>query len=321
MGRTIKEFCEEEKLNYERVRSILRYHKLMKKLKYEGRPGTAPQRVLNSETEDFVMKKISEMDSRKSKNNNKPINICLINQKGGVGKTTSAVSLAANLSLRGYSVCLFDCDPQGSSTMWSTGQEPEYCLIDVLKGTKKVEDVIIKSEKFDVVPATLAMDGADIQLFQELDRHSLLKEAISNINYDFIIFDGPPSLTILSTNALIASDWVLIPLEASGLSLVGIRTLFNTINKVKRKNRDLEILGTFFTRYENNKNLAKSASEYFEKKLSKYVMTSNIRKCSKLEAAPSHYQDIYSYDPTSNGAEDYKAFTSEILNKLGLENE
>lgn len=319
--RSLKDFCEEMNLKYERVRSVIKYDNLPTlTIKKPGRP---PERALAEETENYIIAKLARIDARKGTLTSAiSIIISFINQKGGVAKTTSAVNVCAALAMEGYSVLLVDCDPQASTTQYMFGEELNPALMNVLHDNVPIKNIIRKCEKFDVVPANLGMANADLMLSQEISREFLLKNALEGLNYDYIILDGPPSLGLLSLNALTASDYVVFPLMPDGMSLFGLNQLLNIINAVKGKiNKNLKTLGVVVTRFKGNTNVAKESDEFILKHFGDTYFKTKIRENVKLSECVLHRKDIFSYDPSCNGAEDYKALTQEILERIAKDRE
>lgn len=246
--------------------------------------------------------------------------ISIANQKGGVGKTTTSVNLGACLAYLGKRVLLIDIDPQGNATS-GVGIEKadvDNCIYDLI-----VEDVdaknVIKSttmENLDVIPATIQLAGAEIELVPTISREVRLKRAIESIkpNYDYILIDCPPSLGLLTINALTASDSVIIPVQCEYYALEGLSQLLNTIRLVqKHLNADLMIEGVLLTMLDARTNLGiqviDEVKKYFQDKVYQTIIPRNIR----LSEAPSHGQPIILYDVKSRGAEVYLELAKEVV--------
>ncbi|MFC0273068.1 ParA family protein [Metabacillus herbersteinensis] len=246
--------------------------------------------------------------------------IAIANQKGGVGKTTTSVNLGACLAYIGKRVLLVDVDPQGNATS-GIGVEKadvEYCIYDIL-----VEDVDVKKvikptavENLDVIPATIQLAGAEIELVPTISREVRLKRALETVKhqYDYMIIDCPPSLGLLTINALTASDAVLIPVQCEYYALEGLSQLLNTVRLVqKHLNTDLMIEGVLLTMLDARTNLGiqviEEVKKYFQDKVYKTIIPRNIR----LSEAPSHGQPIIIYDPRSRGAEVYLDLAKEVV--------
>ncbi len=242
--------------------------------------------------------------------------ISLINQKGGVAKTTSTVNIGAGLQKLGNKVLLIDLDSQANLT-YSLGiqaHELDYTIYDILKGDCKFQDVVIQKENIDVLPSSLELSGVEIELSGVAGREFLLKETLDSLNqYDYILLDCPPSLGLLTLNSLVASNEVFIPVQAEYLALQGMSKLIQTVDIVKKRlNGDLDITGIIATRYDKRKSLNKEVIQkiesYFGDKLFKTMIRDNVA----LAEAPSHGQDIFAYKSDSNGAEDYLNLCKEI---------
>lgn len=245
--------------------------------------------------------------------------IALVNQKGGVGKTTSAVSIGAGLHNKGYKVLLIDLDPQGSlsNSVGIKAYEQPYTIYELLKGTCNVKDAIVK-RTYDVIPADKRLTQTEAELLGKDGQNYRLKEAIEPIvnDYDYIIIDCSPSLGVLSKNGLTASSEVFIPTQAQFLSIQGMAELVETIKSAKRyTNPALEITGIIITMYEGSTNLNKDLANKLNELFNGKVFKTYIRKNISIAEAPGTGLDIYEYAPTSAGAIDYKNLVEEIINK------
>ncbi|OQC00075.1 MAG: Sporulation initiation inhibitor protein Soj [Firmicutes bacterium ADurb.Bin099] len=250
----------------------------------------------------------------------KPRVISLVNQKGGVGKTTSTKNIGAGLTGLGYAVLLIDLDPQASLT-YSLGiqaHELSRTVYEVLKGDIKPEEIIIEKYGLHLIPSSLNLSGAEIELSGIAGRELLLKEALENItkDYDYIFIDCPPSLNLLTLNALTVAEEVFVPLQTEFLAMQGLTKLIDTVNIVKKRfNKGLDITGIIGTRFDSRKNLNKEViekiKEYFKDKLFDTLIRDNIA----LAEAPGFGQDIFTYRKDSYGAEDYLALCREIVRK------
>ena len=248
--------------------------------------------------------------------------ISLVNQKGGVGKTTTAVSIAAFLGKRKKKVLLVDIDPQANATS-GLGVDKgslEQTVYDVLIKDVPVSEVIFETDALnvDIVPTNINLAGAEVELVSAISREQILKKAIAEVkdDYDYIIIDCPPSLGLLTINALTASDKIIIPIQGEYYALEGLAQLVETINIVKKKlNPNIEILGVVLTMFDLRTQLSKQVKEevenYFEKKVFKTVIPRNVR----LAEAPSHGKAISDYDKNSKGAKAYEALASEIIKR------
>ena len=247
--------------------------------------------------------------------------ICIFNQKGGVGKTTTNINLCAFLAMEGYRVLTIDIDPQGNTTsgLGLDKRNLEYSTYAVVTADTSLENVIIKSELIPnlyIAPSTMELAGAEVEIIGVKDRETILLREISKIQdqYDFIFIDCPPSLGLITLNAFTASDSVLIPVQCEYYALEGLGQLLNTINLVKKHlNKTLEIEGALLTMYDARTNLSnqvvKEVKKYFGDKVYKTVIPRNVR----LSEAPSYGMPITEYDPKSKGAKTYEKFTKEFL--------
>ena len=245
--------------------------------------------------------------------------ISIANQKGGVGKTTTAVNLSSILTKRGKKVILIDADPQGNaSSRLGLEKITDNSLYDVLINDVSVEETLKNTcvKNLKVCPSNMNLAGAEVELVSQMSREQRLKEKVDEIKdkYDFIIIDCPPSLGLITLNAFTASDSVLIPVQCEYFALEGLGQLLNTINLVKKHlNKELEIEGAVLTMYDMRTNLSnqvvKEVKRYFEDKVYKTVIPRNI----KLSEAPSYGLPITLYDGKSKGARAYEKLAKEVL--------
>jgi chromosome partitioning protein len=243
--------------------------------------------------------------------------VAISNHKGGVGKTTSTVNIGAALALKNFRVLLVDLDPQANLTQSLGIKQVEISVYDNLKGEKTLAPKEVKKNLY-VLPSSLDLSAAEIELSSEPGREYILKDILKNLitKYDYILIDCPPTLGLLTINALTASSRVLIPLQAEFLPLKGLAKLTEVITKIKdRLNQDLEIGCVFLTQYDPrrvlNRDVAQSVKEFFGDKFLDSTISSNVA----LAEAPSQGKDIFLYNKNSKGAQDYKDLCEEIISK------
>ncbi|AMC94543.1 sporulation initiation inhibitor Soj [Erysipelothrix larvae] len=249
--------------------------------------------------------------------------IAIANQKGGVGKTTTSINLAAGLAYLGQRVLLIDLDPQGNTTQGvganrSTIKKSTYDLL--LGQDTQVRDVVqtLKTPPLDLIPATIDLAGADLEMVEfKVGRERLLKNKLLEVRdaYDFIIIDCPPSLGLLNTNALTAADSVIIPVQCEYYALEGLTQLLSTIRLVQKLfNPELRIEGVLLTMFDVRTRLSVEVQQEVRKYFKERVYKSNIPRNIKLSEAPSRGSSIFEYDVRSEGAKAYAALAKEVLN-------
>lgn len=247
--------------------------------------------------------------------------IAVANQKGGVGKTTTSINLSSCLAELGKRVLIIDSDPQGntSSGLGVDKDELEYTFYDLLLENANFEQVKIELdifEKLHILPSNIELSGAEIELVGKENREYLLKNILENVKeeYDYILIDCPPSLNMLTVNALTSADTILVPLQCEYYALEGLSQLLYTINLVQQKlNPNLKIEGVVFTMYDARTNLSLQVVEEVKQHLGKNVYRSIIPRNVRLSEAPSHGKPINLYDPKSKGAEAYMLLAEEVI--------
>jgi len=246
--------------------------------------------------------------------------IAVANQKGGVGKTTTCINLASCLAEAGKKVLLLDSDPQGNSTsgLGIDKNDLKQCMYDVLIKKLPLQDIIVHTAwpNLDVAPSTINLAGAEIDLVNQMNREGCLKRALDLIkdDYDFVLIDCPPSLSLLTINALTAAHSIIIPIQCEFYALEGVTQLLNTAERVQEVlNPDLELEGILMTMSDNRTNLSNDVMNEVKEHFPALLYDTIIPRSVRLGEAPSFGQPINIYDPKSKGAEAYRALAQEVI--------
>jgi len=248
--------------------------------------------------------------------------IAIINQKGGVGKTTTSINLGTYLAKEGHNVLILDLDPQGNSTsgLGYVKEEVKGCVYNVLIDGASIHRVRkdTRHPKLHLAPASINLAAAEVELVSQLAREHKLKEALKEVenNYDYILIDNPPSLGLLTVNGLVAADSVLIPVQAEYYALEGLGQLLSTIKRVRSSlNPNLELLGVLVTMYDRRTILSRQVEAELKKHFSGRVFETVIPRSIRLAEAPSHGKSISDYDRFSKGATAYKNLAREVVKR------
>lgn len=249
--------------------------------------------------------------------------IALFNQKGGVGKTTSAANIGAGLAKLGRRVLLIDIDPQASLTI-SLGlpEDGKKTISEVLAGEIPLAQAIKERDGLQVIPSGIQLATAELVLAGELGREMLLTEALAEYpgaaDFDYILIDCPPSLQLMTINALTAAQEIIIPIQAEFLPLEGLKALLKTVTVIKKRlNPELRISGVLVTFHDPRKTLQRQVTERIDEQFGDRVFNTKIRVNIALAEAQSHFQTIFEYQPQSNGAADYMSLCNEIISREG----
>ncbi|MBQ7845937.1 MAG: ParA family protein [Clostridia bacterium] len=249
--------------------------------------------------------------------------IAITNQKGGVGKTTTSVNLTAILADMGMKVLVVDLDPQGNTTSGLGMTVKDRSIYEVIMGREPMKKCIQKTDvkRLDIAGADIRLAGAELELVGVEQREYRLKNALTTVqkDYDFIFIDCPPSLSLLTLNALAACDRVLIPIQCEYYALEGVTSLMNTVSRVKKTfNPGIDIEGILLTMLDGRTNLGLQVVDEVKKHFKKKTFAATIPRNVRLGEAPSHGEPIHVYDPKSTGAAAYRALAAEVLERNGM---
>ncbi len=248
--------------------------------------------------------------------------IAIANQKGGVGKTTTSINLSAALAEQGKKILTIDMDPQGNTTsgLGLDKNSLENTVYEMILGEAVAEECICKTaeEGLSIIPSNMNLSGAEIELIEFDSKEYLLKQKITRIkeNYDYIIIDCPPSLSLLTLNALTAANSVIVPIQCEYYALEGLTQLIHTIDLVReRLNPDLKLEGIVFTMFDSRTNLSNEVVENVKENLSAHIYNTVIPRNVRLAEAPSYGMPVLMYDPRSTGAEAYRNLAGEVAER------
>jgi chromosome partitioning protein len=241
--------------------------------------------------------------------------VSVINQKGGTGKTTTTINLGSALHKLGKRVLLIDLDPQANLSYSLGITEPEYTLADVFGGQQKLADCLQERQGLYVAPGSNDLVDVEISLVNHQEREKFLQQFLTELpDFDYILIDCPPSLSLLTVNALAASHEVLIPLQMEVLTLQGLGQILNTVQQIKKTlNAKLTVKGIVVVMYDKRRKLSAEIEDYLKENVDEYIFRQRIRLNVKLAEAPSFGQSILEYDASSNGAKDYLGLAKEFV--------
>jgi chromosome partitioning protein len=250
--------------------------------------------------------------------------LAITNQKGGVGKTSTASAIASGLNEQGYKILAIDLDPQGNFGFCLDAEiDNSPTVYELMKGTASIDEVIQNRNGIDIIPSNILLSGGELE-FTKMGREFLLKNGIAPVinNYDLIVIDTPPSLNLLTVNAYTATDYLIIPMIPEILSLLGISQLRETIDLVKNVyNPKVEVLGILLNKYDKRRNLTRDVEDManmIAKELNSRVFDTKIRTSVAVAEAPAHGESVYVHSPRSNATKDYRKFVKELISEKGM---
>ncbi len=241
--------------------------------------------------------------------------VAIINQKGGTGKTTTTINLGSALSKTGKKVLLLDLDPQSNLSYSLAVTSPDATLAEVFMGSKKLREILVEQDGLWIAPGSNELVDVEISLVTQEEREKFLKKILAETKgFDYVLIDCPPSLSVLTLNALTAAHEVLVPLQMEVLTLQGLGQIMNTVNKVRNAfNPKLKIKGVVVVMYDMRRKLSQEVLEYLRENIKEKIFNTHIRLNVKLAEAPSFGKSVLDYDSSSNGAKDYQALAAEYL--------
>lgn len=247
--------------------------------------------------------------------------IAVVNQKGGVGKTTSVINLATYIASMGKRVLIIDLDPQGNATsgIGISKNDIKFSTYDLILGHKKINETLLKTrfKNLEILPSNSDLSGAEVEMVSQLNREYLLKNALADLSFDYAFIDCPPSLGLLTINALTAASFVLIPVQTEYYALEGLSQLLATYQAIKQStNPNLSILGVVLTMFDKRTTLSSQVKDEITKYFKEFVFSVNVPRNIRLAEAPSYGKAILEHDKWSKGAKAYKSLAKEVLSRL-----